>query len=41
MIYKVDDPEYWQHLKVDNLTDEECVGVLNRLSSIYSKWNKG
>lgn len=41
MINKLDDPEYWQHLYVDSLTDEESVGVLNRLSSVYSKWNKG
>ena len=41
MIYRLDDPEYWQYLYVDSLTDEESVGVLNRLSSVYSKWNKG
>jgi hypothetical protein len=41
MINKLDDPEYWQHLHLENLSDEECVDVIKRLASIYTEWNKG
>jgi hypothetical protein len=40
MINLLDDPEYWIDLDHENLTNEECLDVLNRLSSIYSEWNK-
>ena len=39
IILWLDDPEYWQHLYLENLTDEECVDVLKKISSIYTEWN--
>lgn len=39
MIECLDDSEYWQHIHLESLTDKECVGVLKRLSNIYSQWN--
>lgn len=39
MIQWLDDPEYWEQLDHENLTDEECVDVLKKLSSIYTEWN--
>lgn len=39
MIQLLDDPEYWEHIHLESLTDEECVDVLKKLSSIYSEWN--
>jgi hypothetical protein len=39
MISLLDDPEYWKDLDHENLTNEECIEVLKRLSNIYSEWN--
>lgn len=39
MVDLLDDPEYWANLEYDKLSEEECLGVLHRLSSMYSEWN--
>ena len=39
MIQLLDDPEYWEQIDCENLTDEECVDVLYKLSNIYTEWN--
>lgn len=39
MIQLLDDPEYWEQIDYENLTDEECVDVLYKLSNIYTEWN--
>lgn len=39
MVQQLDDPDYWQNIDLESLTDSECVDVLNRLSDIYSQWN--
>jgi hypothetical protein len=39
MVQLLDDPEYWENLLHDELTDDECIGILWRLSSMYSEWN--
>jgi hypothetical protein len=39
MVQLLDNPEYWENLFHDELTDDECIGILWRLSSMYSEWN--
>lgn len=39
MVQLLDDPDYWKNLLHDELTDDECIGILWRLSSMYSEWN--
>jgi len=39
MVLLLDDHKYWENLPHDELTDDECIGVLWRLSRMYSEWN--
>lgn len=39
MVEYLDEPEFWQELILDDLTDEECISVLNRLLSMFRDWN--
>ena len=39
MVEFLDEPEFWQELILDDLTDEECIDVLNRLFSMFREWN--
>lgn len=34
-----DYPEFWKNLKVDELSNDECVYIVGRLLSIYIDWN--
>jgi hypothetical protein len=39
MVELLDDPEFYQDCILEELTDEECVSVLNRLLSMFRDWN--
>jgi len=40
IIENFDSPEFWQELKpVEDMTDETCIQLSNRLASCYQGWN--
>ena len=39
MVQNLDDEEFWQELVIDELTDSECIDILNRLLSMFRDWN--
>lgn len=39
MVQNLDDVEFWQELVIDELTDDECIDILNRLLSMFRDWN--
>lgn len=39
MVENLEDPEFWQELVIDELTDDECVYIISRLLTMFRDWN--